>query len=132
MTKQDALEQIRKTDREILKYREEIQTVEEFRESVIAAVKQAQKKKYAPLMKAYEEYGERWTDIENAYGYDMISKAKYEKLGTLKSQMERDRTAELMKDVVAFITRRVASLSSYLEKLNRDKAYYETLTRDEV
>ena len=68
-----------KLERDQQTAKKRISDLTEFRSTVKAAVDKYIEKKYAPLEKALKEY-ESWNGIKDAYGYDLISKQRYDKL----------------------------------------------------
>ncbi len=88
----------------------------EFRNTVKNAVDKYIEKKYAPLEKALKEY-DSWNAIKNAYGWDMISKQRYEKLLVLHLEKEEDFTAQYLNDVLAYIDKQISDSKQWLKDI---------------
>lgn len=88
----------------------------EFKTTVKAAVDKYIEKKYAPLEKALIEY-ESWKGIKDAYGWDMISKAKYDKLQLLYLERNDDLTAQYLNDVLEYIEKQIQDTKQWLNDI---------------
>lgn len=88
----------------------------EFKNTVKAAVDKYIEKKYAPLVKALKEY-DSWNGIKDAYGYDMISKQRYEKLHILYLERNDDFTAQYLNDVLAYIDKQINDTKQWLKDI---------------
>ena len=88
----------------------------EFKTTVKTAVDKYIEKKYAPLQKALKEYNS-WDGVKDAYGWDMISKQKYEKLLILHLEKEEDFTAQYLTDVLAFIDKQITDTKRWLSDI---------------
>lgn len=93
-----------------------------FRETIKMAVEQYTAKKYAPLLKAQEDYG----DLGNAYGYGWIGAKKYERLRDLERERDDDRTDAYFEKIDAYLSGELKSLEKTLEELKRNYDYYKT------
>ena len=88
----------------------------EFKTTVKTAVDKYIEKKYAPLQKALKEYNS-WEGVKDAYGWDMISKQKYEKLLILHLEKEEDFTTQYLTDVLAFIDKQITDTKRWLSDI---------------
>ena len=88
----------------------------EFKTTVKTALDKYIEKKYAPLQKALKEYNS-WEGVKDAYGWDMISKQKYEKLLILHLEKEEDFTTQYLTDVLAFIDKQITDTKRWLSDI---------------
>ena len=88
----------------------------EFKTTVKTAVDKYIEKKYAPLQKALKEYNS-WEGVKDAYGWDMISKQKYEKLLILHLEKEEDFTTQYLTDVLTFIDKQITDTKRWLSDI---------------
>ena len=88
----------------------------EFKTTVKTAVDKYIEKKYAPLQKALKEYNS-WEGVKDAYGWDMISKQKYEKLLILHLEKDEDFTTQYLTDVLAFIDKQITDTKRWLSDI---------------
>ena len=96
-----------------LKAEKQLTELTEFKATVKTAVDKYLEKKYAPLENALLEYGS-WKGIKDAYGWDMISKKKYDKLLTLHLEKNEDTTAQYLADVLQYIDKKIEDTKRWL------------------
>ena len=96
-----------------LKAEKQLKDLNEFRTTVKTAVDKYLEKKYAPLEKALLDYGS-WNGIKDAYGWDMISKKKYDKLLILHLEKAEDSTAQYLADVLQYIDKKIEDTKRWL------------------
>lgn len=96
----------------------------EFRATVKTAVDKYIEKKYAPLEKALKEY-DSWNAIKDAYGWDMISKQRYEKLLVLHLEKEEDFTAQYLNEVLGFIDKQINDTKQWLSDITSQLEHFE-------
>lgn len=102
-----------KLERDQQTAKKRISDLTEFRSTVKAAVDKYIEKKYAPLEKALKEY-ESWNGIKDAYGYDLISKQRYDKLLMLHLDKNEDFTANYLNEVLGFIDKQINDTKQWL------------------
>jgi len=105
-------------ERDQQKAKKRLTDLTEFKTVVKTAVDKYIVKKYAPLEKALEEYN-GWNGIKDAYGWDMISKQKYDKLLLLHLERQEDFTANYLNEVIAFIDRQINETKESLKDTER-------------
>ena len=96
-----------------LKAEKQLAELTEFKTTVKTAVDKYLEKKYAPLENALLEYGS-WKGIKDAYGWDMISKKRYEQLLTLHLEKNEDTTAQYLADVLQYIDKKIEDTKRWL------------------
>lgn len=102
-----------KLERDQQTAKKRISDLTEFRSTVKAAVDKYIEKKYAPLEKALKEY-ESWNGIKDAYGYNLISKQRYDKLLMLHLDKNEDFTANYLNEVLGFIDKQINDTKQWL------------------
>lgn len=105
-----------KLERDQQTAKKRISDLTEFRNTVKIAVDKYIEKKYAPLEKALKEY-DSWNGIKDAYGYDLISKQKYDKLLVLHFDKEDDFTANYLNEVLGFIDKQINDTKQWLSDI---------------
>lgn len=92
---------------------------------LIKAVDKFIAKKYTPLEKALQEYG-GVGGIENAYGWEIISKATFRKLMDLYEEQQTDPTSEYMQEMLKHLKDRISNAEKDLLSVENHIAYEET------
>ena len=85
-----------------------------FKETIQQAVDDFSDKKYAHLDKAIEKYGS-FEEIRTAYGYGWITKARFDKLDTLRAEKEEDRTHDLLAPMIKYINERIGAVEKVVQ-----------------
>ena len=110
--------EIEQLETEIRKRSASLQNYVEFRSTVKRAIDELLERKYAPLEKALEEFGSM-EQIRDAYGWELISKARYYKLTRLDAERREDNTYALAEDLFIHIDRRIDDMTNDIEGKNR-------------
>ncbi len=116
------LEELQKRKKYLQK---QIKELKDFQELLIKAVDSFLSKKYLPLEKALQTHG-GIGGIENAYGWDLISKAKYQKFVDLYEEQQSDPTAQYMQDILKHLKDRIAANEKELISIENHIAYEKT------
>ena len=116
------LEELRKGKKYL---QSQIKQLQDFKELLIKAVDNFLQKKYMPLEKALQIHG-GIGGLENAYGWDIISKAKYQKLCDLYEEQQSDPTHLYMQDILKHLKERIADAQKELSSIENHIAYEET------
>lgn len=119
------LEELQKRKKYLQKQVKELQ---DFKELLVNAVDKFLSKKYAPLEKALQQHG-GIGGIENAYGWDLISKATYQKLLDLFEEQQSDPTAQYMEEIQKHFKDRIANAEKELSSVENHIEYEETKKR---
>lgn len=103
----------------------QIKELQDFKALIVKAVDKYLAKKYAPLEKALEDYG-NIGEVENAYGWDIISKAKYRKIMDLYEEQQTDPTRQYMEEMLNHLKDRIKNNERELLSVENHIAYEET------
>ena len=113
------IEELEKRKKYLEKQNKELQ---DFKSLLVKAVDKYLAKKYAPLEKALADYG-NIGEVENAYGCDIISKAKYRKIMDLYEEQQTDTTCQYMEEVLNHLKERIKNNERDLLSVENHIAY---------
>lgn len=126
MNTDDIKDNIKRCDSRIADLNKQIEQIQTFQETVKTGVVLARNKKYKPLIDAHAKYGERWQDIQEAYGWGAMSAKTYDSLTALHYAQEDDVTETLMKGVLQHIDGQITITKHTIEAEEKRKAYWQS------